>query len=137
MAQKPNMPMILGIGKKKPKPEDPPEPPGAAGAPPDDAEPDPGDPNEPMEMAAGAEPPLDGGGGSDLTPDMLDYHDGTQSCGNCTMYTAPSTCSRWPDPVEDAGWCKGFVPNTQAAAPEAPGAPPAGPPAGPPGGLPV
>ncbi len=134
-AKKPDMGMILGIGKKKKPDEAPPDLPGAGG-PPDDVEPDPGDPMEDAEMAAGEPPELGGAppgaGGSDLTPDMLDYHDGTASCGNCTMFTAPSTCSRWPDPVEEAGWCKGFVPNAGGGPempPEAQQGLPGGPPA--------
>ncbi len=78
---------ILGIGPKK---QDQPEPPAFGGPP--DAAPD----------------TADDGAGGDLTPDMLDYHGADMTCGSCSHFTAPSTCDRWPDPVEDGGWCKGW-----------------------------
>jgi len=62
-----------------------------------DPEPDSADPNE------GAE-----GETSDVTPDMLNYHAGSDNCGACSHFTAPSTCDRFSDPVEESAWCKGF-----------------------------
>jgi hypothetical protein len=50
------------------------------------------------------------------------------------MFTGPSTCSRWPDPVEENGWCKGFMPVQQHGpvnlGPMHGGPPPGGPPPG-------
>ncbi len=105
---KPDLKSILGGSPKK----------APAKAPPDD----PDMAQEPQEAELGLESPVEeaveapaAAGGGDLTPMMLDYHGGDQSCGNCTMYTPPATCSRWPDPVEESGWCKGFSPADQGS----------------------
>ncbi len=137
---KPDMSVLLGIKKKPAADEPPPGPPGM------DAAPDEPDADQTGGPPDGDADNLPGGGGApgDLTPDMLDYHGGSEGCGGCSMFTAPSTCSRWPDPVEENGWCRGFMPMAKGKGgppgvnlgPMGPGGPPAGPPAGPPGGPP-
>lgn len=89
--KKPDMSLILGIGKK-PAPEQAPPAPGVKSAPP------------------AATPPVDSQeqGEGDLTPEMLDYHGGEENCGACRHFTEPSTCDRWPDPVDAMGHCEGF-----------------------------
>ncbi len=110
---KPDLAVTLGI-KKKPKPSEGP-PPDPNMAPDDESDPqDAVDDQISNDDATGAPGGDMGGGmGGDLTPMMLDYHGGDQACGNCSMFTAPATCSRWPDPVEEAGWCKGWQPQAQ------------------------
>ena len=85
--------MALGIGRKPAAESAPPR----FGAKPE-AEPD------PMDPAEGEAGDTDG----DLTPDMLLYHGADSNCGSCSHFTAPTTCDRWPDPVEDGGWCRGW-----------------------------
>lgn len=90
--KKPGLSIILGIGKKK----DPLD----SSAPPSMSKPPSMPPDEP-----GAEGESSGG---DLTPDMLLYHGADTTCESCSHFTAPSTCDRWPDPVEAGGWCRGY-----------------------------
>lgn len=88
--KKPDFSMIMGLGPKR-KPES--APPAFGGdAPAPVLEPD-GD-----EMA----------GGSGVTPEMLSYHGSGENCQACSHFTDPSTCDRFPEPVEAMGWCKGF-----------------------------
>lgn len=56
----------------------------------------------------GSEAPDDEAAEGDITPDMLDYHGADSSCSSCRHFQAPTTCDRWPDPVEEGGWCKGW-----------------------------
>lgn len=55
-----------------------------------------------------SEPPMEGDADSDLTPDMLLYHGADSNCGSCSHFSAPTTCDRWSDPVEEGGWCRGW-----------------------------
>lgn len=94
--KKPDFTMIMGLGPKR-KPESGPpafggEKTGAPGAEVDTPATDPAE-----ELAEGS-----------LTPEMLSYHGGTENCGACSHFTDPATCDRFPDPVEVAGYCKGF-----------------------------
>ncbi len=91
-AKKPDLTMIFGIGGKKPKPSAPP----SFG---DDAEPDATDPMESQETDE-----TDG----NLTPEMLHYSGPEEHCAMCSHFTAPSTCDRFSDPVDEAGHCSGF-----------------------------
>jgi hypothetical protein len=102
---KPDMSAILGLKTKKAPSAAPPDLPGAA----QEA------PLEAAEPELGAETPTEEMGESGLTPDMLDYHGASEGCGSCSHFTAPSTCDRWADPVEESGWCKGWQPSAGGA----------------------
>ena len=93
--KKPDMTLILGIGRK-PKPSAPPpfggtETPEEEAAEPPSAEPD-GD-----ESSTGS-----------LTPEMMHYSGPEEHCAMCSHFTAPTTCDRWADPVDEGGHCSGF-----------------------------
>lgn len=113
---KPDMGMLLGIKRKAAPQEGPPD------MPLDDES----SPQGTVDDQVMNDDAPGGGAGGDLTPDMLDYHGGEQACGSCSMFTAPATCSRWPDPVEEAGWCKGWMPQAQGQ-PDQPDQPNLGP----------
>lgn len=83
---------VLGIGRNKPPEEGPPP---AFGAPKATAAPTP----DPM----AEEGPSDSG----VTADMLEYH-GPAPCSDCSHFTAPTTCDRFSDQVEEGGHCNGF-----------------------------
>ncbi len=119
--KKPPDKSVFGIGPKKKPSAPPPSFKSASDKP--DAEPDPDDPNEDAEMAAGEPPetpnPGDelgaggaaGGGpdtGSDLTPEMMNYHGGDTTCGSCMHMVGETQCDRWPDPIDSGGWCLGY-----------------------------
>jgi hypothetical protein len=71
---------------------------------------------EPPEVAQ-PEPEPDGDESSTgVTPEMLSYHAGSDNCGACVHFTAPETCDRFPDPVEETGWCRGFEAGDAGAA---------------------
>lgn len=92
--KKPNTAMLLGVGPK-PKPAGGPPPFGGAKA---------GSPLPPDDPTTPEAEPSSGG----VTSEMLEYHPGGQSCGECSHFTAPGTCDRFPEPVEESGHCNGF-----------------------------
>jgi hypothetical protein len=89
--KKPDLTMILGVGKRPPREEAPPPFGGSKATPPN-----------PADGVDAAEQE------SDLTPEMLDYSGPEEHCEACKHFTAPSTCDRWADPVDATGHCEGF-----------------------------
>ncbi len=114
-------PSVLGIGPKKKKPSSPPSFKSDPAEEPDDQAPEKADPLAALGAASAGPPdpmggaPMGGGAeesmeaaGSDLTPEMMNYHGGDTTCGSCMHMVGETQCDRWPDPIDAGGWCLGY-----------------------------